>query len=346
MASGPASRPLGATRDCGVVAGQELRDLWLAGRGLPLAFAFSLLVSVITYLGATNQALNFLERRETVNLTVQVAVAVGALLAMLVAGDAISGERERGTLESLLLAPVSRRGLAAGKLLAALSLWLAALVVAVPYFWFLARGVGALADAVGAALVAGTLVAISLTAFGLVDQHRRPLESPQPLREPVHAAGRLRPDPAARRARSRDGRPSAPARESRNRRGALHHQGRHQPAQLDAGRRLAAVARGRGRRAHVRRGRCRAPIHDPARRRARMSRRRALLGLLACVAVTGAPAAAAAAGATPRTAPSVVVSLDRSGQAERLGASFAFGSTIANVGRTATRGACRAPQRR
>ena len=107
-----------AARDTGVVAGQELRDLWLAGRGLPLMVAFSLLLSVITYLGATNRSLNFLERRETVNLTVQVAVAVGALLAMVVAGDAISGERERGTLESLLLAPVSRRGLAAGTLLA------------------------------------------------------------------------------------------------------------------------------------------------------------------------------------------------------------------------------------
>jgi ABC-2 type transport system permease protein len=157
-----------AARDCGIVAGQELRDLWLAGRGLPLTLAFSLLVSVITYLGATNQALNFLERRETVNLTVQVAVAVGALLAMLVAADAISGERERGTLESLLLAPVSRRSLAAGKLLAALSLWLAALVVAVPYLWFLARGVGAFGDAVGAASIAGTLVAVTFTALGLV----------------------------------------------------------------------------------------------------------------------------------------------------------------------------------
>src|SRR3954451_24238597 len=107
MASGFVSRPLGATRDCGVVAGQELRDLGLAGSGLPLAFALSLLVSVITYLGATNQAVNFLERRETVSLPVQVLVPVGPLLAMLVAFDAVSGERERGTAESLLLAPVS-----------------------------------------------------------------------------------------------------------------------------------------------------------------------------------------------------------------------------------------------
>src|SRR6185437_12164050 len=97
-----------------VVLAQELRDLWLAGRGLALGFAFSLLLSVIAYLVATNRALNFLEHRETVNLTLQVAIAVGALLALLAAADTISGERERGTLESLLLTPVSRFEIAAG----------------------------------------------------------------------------------------------------------------------------------------------------------------------------------------------------------------------------------------
>ncbi len=90
-----------------VVARQELRDLWLGGRGLLLTLAFSVLLSVMTYLGATNEGLNFLERREAVNLTLQVGVAVGVLLALLAAADAISGERERGTLESLLLTPVS-----------------------------------------------------------------------------------------------------------------------------------------------------------------------------------------------------------------------------------------------
>ena len=168
MASVPtaaAGRPAG---DWSIVARQELRDVWVTGRGLPLTVAFSVVMSAITYLGATNQGLNFLERRETVNLAVQVAVAVGALLALMVAADAISGERERGTLESLLLTPVSRRALAAGKLLGALSLWLAALVVAVPYMWFLGRGVGALGDAVGAAFVAGTLVAVAFGALGLI----------------------------------------------------------------------------------------------------------------------------------------------------------------------------------
>src|SRR5437764_1579858 len=114
-----------AKRGWAIVGAQEARDLWLGGRGLALSLAFSLLLSVLAYLVATNRALNFLEQRETVNLTLQVAVAVGGLLALLAAADAVSGERERRTLESLLLTPVSLRALVIGKLLAALSLCLA-----------------------------------------------------------------------------------------------------------------------------------------------------------------------------------------------------------------------------
>src|SRR2546421_125999 len=98
-----------------VVLEQELRDLWLGGRGPVLCFAFSVLLSVIAYLVATNRGLNFLEQRETVNLTLQVAVAVGALLTLLTAADSLSGERERGTFEGLLLTPVSKFDLTAGK---------------------------------------------------------------------------------------------------------------------------------------------------------------------------------------------------------------------------------------
>jgi ABC-2 type transport system permease protein len=151
-----------------IVARQELRDLWLSGRGVMLLLAFSVLLSVITYLAASNQSVNFLEQHEAVNLTLQVAVAVGALLALLLGADAVSGERERGTLESLLLTPVPRYQLLIGKLVAAISVWLAAAVVTVPYVWFLGRNVGAVGDAVGAGLGAGTIVALGLAAFGIV----------------------------------------------------------------------------------------------------------------------------------------------------------------------------------
>src|SRR5438034_4952475 len=121
-----------------VVGEQETRDLWLGGRGLLLSLAFSLLLSVLSYLVATNKSLNFLEQRESVNLTLQVAIAVGALLALLAAADKVSGEREqRGTLETLLLAPIPRLQLTLGKLGAAFSLSVAAFAITIPYVWFL-----------------------------------------------------------------------------------------------------------------------------------------------------------------------------------------------------------------
>lgn len=150
------------------VFAQELRDLWLGGRALVLTLALSLLLSVVSYLVATNQALNYLEQRESVNLTLQVAVAVGALLALLAAADTISGERERGTLESLLVTPVPRQRLAAAKLAAALSLWVGALVVTIPYVWYLGRGIGVVGEALAAAFVAGSLIAVFLASLGVL----------------------------------------------------------------------------------------------------------------------------------------------------------------------------------
>jgi ABC-2 type transport system permease protein len=158
------ARPPGA----GVVLEQEARDLWAGGRGPVLAFAFSVVLSVIGYLLATNTALNFLEVRESVNLVAQVTMAVGTLLALLAAADAISGERERGTLEAVLLTPIGRGALAGGKLAASLSLWLAAFVVAVPYLWFFGRSLGLVGVAVVVTLAVGTLLAVFLAALGLV----------------------------------------------------------------------------------------------------------------------------------------------------------------------------------
>ena len=155
-------------RGWAIVAEQELRDLWLGGKGALLGVAFSVLLSVIAYLTATNQALNYLEQRESVNLTLQVAIAVGSLIALLAAADAVSGERERSTLESLLLTPVSRLDLMVGKLLAALSLWLAAFVITVPYVWFLGRGIGLVGDTLVAGIFVGTLLALFLASLGLL----------------------------------------------------------------------------------------------------------------------------------------------------------------------------------
>jgi ABC-2 type transport system permease protein len=151
-----------------VVAAQESRDLWVSGRGLVLVFAVSVLLSVVTYMAATNRVLNFLEQREAVNLTLQIAVAVGVLVTLVVSADGISGERERGTLESLLLTPVPRRAIVVGKAAGVLSLWFAVFVVSIPYVWVLGRGVSLVAEALLVGALVGTLLAAALAAIGLL----------------------------------------------------------------------------------------------------------------------------------------------------------------------------------
>jgi ABC-2 type transport system permease protein len=151
-----------------VVAEQECRDLWVGGRGPVLMFGYGVLLSAISYLAATNRGLNFLEQREAVNLVLQVVVTVGVLVTLLVSADAISGERERGTLESLLLTPVGRRAIVTGKLAGAMSLWLGCVVVSVPYLWVIGRSVSAVRPAVLMVVAVGTLVAAALAGLGLL----------------------------------------------------------------------------------------------------------------------------------------------------------------------------------
>lgn len=151
-----------------VVASQEVRDLWVGGRGPVLLIGYSVLLSAVTYLTATNKALNYLEQREAVSFTVQVAVAVGVLLTLIVCADAVSGERERGTLETLLLTSVSRRALLLGKLLGAMSLWAGCVVVTVPYLLTLGGGVSIAGTAILLAATVGSVLAVGLAALGLV----------------------------------------------------------------------------------------------------------------------------------------------------------------------------------
>jgi ABC-2 type transport system permease protein len=158
----------GRTASWRVVAGQECRDLWVGGRAPVLLLALSVLLSIVTYLAASNEALNFLDHREAVNVALQIAVVVGVLVTLVASADAISGERDRGTLECLLLAPVSRRTIVVGKLAATLSLWFGTYLVSLPYIWVLGEGVAIVREALVLGLLVGTLLAVGLAVLGLL----------------------------------------------------------------------------------------------------------------------------------------------------------------------------------
>lgn len=150
-----------------VVAGQEFRDLWFGTRGLTLILAYSVVLSLLAFLIAGNTEVNFLDAREAISLFTQVTLGLGTLAALIISADAISGERERGTLEHLLLTGVGRRDLVVGKFLAALTAWVAALGVALPYILVLSWGQRIAVDAALVLVIAGSLVAVSLTGLGL-----------------------------------------------------------------------------------------------------------------------------------------------------------------------------------
>ncbi len=150
-----------------VIAKQELIDLWLSSKGLSVLLGFTLLLSALSYLASADAGINLLDARESVGVVVQVSIALGTLAALVVSADAISGERERGTLEALLVTPVARNKIVIGKLVAATSMWMAALIVALPFVAVMADGPGVASEAILVLLIGGGLVAAALTSLGL-----------------------------------------------------------------------------------------------------------------------------------------------------------------------------------
>ena len=119
---------------------REMRDLWIGGKALHLCLLYTVLLGLYAFFLASNVEVNLLPRKEMVLEVVKTAVVASLLLSMIIAADTITAERERGTLETLLLAPVSRRQIVLGKYFAAMSPIPVALALTVPYLAVLSRG--------------------------------------------------------------------------------------------------------------------------------------------------------------------------------------------------------------
>ena len=116
-----------------IVLSRELVDLWIGGKALYLILAFSILLGIETYVLATNFELSLFTPKEMVLETLKTAIQVSLFIGLVIGADTISGERERATLESLLLTPVDRRQIILGKFLGALSAWPVAMAITIPF---------------------------------------------------------------------------------------------------------------------------------------------------------------------------------------------------------------------
>ena len=151
-----------------LVLTQELRELWVGGRALNLLILFSVLMSGTAFLLATNSELSLATPRLAMVTMLQSAITFGLFIGLIVAAESVSGERERATLEPLLLTPADRRQVVLGKYVAALSPWPVAMLLAIPYIVVLAQGDVALDIALMWGAVVGTLLVASFTGIGLL----------------------------------------------------------------------------------------------------------------------------------------------------------------------------------
>ena len=119
---------------------RELTDLWIGGKALLLLFIYALVLGVVTYVITADGEMGLIPLREMIFETIETVIEVCLFIGLIISADSLSGERERNTLESLLLTPSSRRQIVAGKFLAAITFWPAAFIIAIPALKILSQG--------------------------------------------------------------------------------------------------------------------------------------------------------------------------------------------------------------
>jgi ABC-2 type transport system permease protein len=147
---------------------RELTELWLGGKAPVLLLIFSVLLGIMTWVLASNSELSLIPPQEMVYETSKAAIAVGLFISLIIGADSISGERERLTIEGLLLTPTSRRQIVLGKFLAGITPWPVAMLIAIPYMSVLSQGNEVFAPAVLWAALLGTVLAPAFTAMGML----------------------------------------------------------------------------------------------------------------------------------------------------------------------------------
>ncbi|HSR43935.1 MAG TPA: ABC transporter permease subunit [Acidimicrobiia bacterium] len=178
MSNAPAIKaaPQGSSRKARpawwLVFSREMTDLWMGGKALNLVLVFSVLLGGVAFVLATNSELSLIPPKEMVFEMLRLSLAAAGFICLIIGADSLSGERERSTLEGLLLTPVSRRQIVVGKFLAAVSPWPAALVLSLPYWALLSQGDEAFGLGALWGSILGSLLVPALAAIGMLVSSR------------------------------------------------------------------------------------------------------------------------------------------------------------------------------
>lgn len=156
---GPAAQARGGAflGDALLVAKKEVRESLYGVRGSMWAVVSALVLSLMSYLLLTDAELSLLDQSEMLYIVTSLSVGLGMLVTGILAGDSVAGERERSTLEGVLLSPVRLGSLVAGKVGAVIAGWLLIFAVSAPYILVVGAGSTVALPALVYTSVLGTL---------------------------------------------------------------------------------------------------------------------------------------------------------------------------------------------
>ena len=168
MHNSPAELPGSGAPTWWLIFTRELHELWMGGKAPILVLIYSILLAIMTYVLASNSELSLIPPQEMTYETLKAAIAVSVFISLIIGADSISGERERSTLEGLLLTPTSRRQIVFGKFLAGISPWPVCLAITIPYMQVISQGNAVFGNAVVWGAITGSILAPAFTGLGMI----------------------------------------------------------------------------------------------------------------------------------------------------------------------------------
>lgn len=150
-----------------LIARKEGGELLMSGRGLAWLLALAVIMSVLSLLLVSNTELSLLDNAQVVYMVMGTVTALGALLAVVLGSDAVAGERERGSLMPLLLAPVTPSQIVFGKMGGQVAGRIVMYLLSLPYVWAVGSSGQNLTQAVAYLALFGTPVVLGFGFLGI-----------------------------------------------------------------------------------------------------------------------------------------------------------------------------------
>ena len=117
-----------------ILVQKELKELLLSSKGILFFLLVAVILSLFSLLLVTNTELSLLDNAQALYMMGGIVLALMILISAVYGSDAIAGERERHTLETLLVTPLTLKNIVVSKLWFSIVLYCMLFLLSLPYF--------------------------------------------------------------------------------------------------------------------------------------------------------------------------------------------------------------------